>query len=102
MPTNRARRSEARTAPLGELAADQIGLLVVGARDGLPDLLLTGMVAGDGERHELLQRHAVLGIDVEELSDTAARRRRCFTTAGVDEEPRGDLLVAERPCRAAP
>jgi hypothetical protein len=52
---------------LGELAADQIGLLVVGARDGVPDLLLTGMVIGDGERHQLLQRHAVLGIDVEEL-----------------------------------
>ena len=52
---------------LGELAADQIRLLVVGARYGVPDLFLASVVVGDGERHQLLQRHAVLGIDVEEL-----------------------------------
>ncbi len=81
---------------LGELATDQIGLLVVGARDGVPDLLLTSVVVGDGERHQLLQRHAVLGIDVEELSETAASRRRCFTTVGVTKN-RAAISSSPRP-----
>ena len=29
------------------------------------------------------------------LSETAASRRRCFTTVGVTKKPRGDLLVAK-------
>src|SRR3546814_18730343 len=53
------------------------------------------MVIGDGEGHELLERHLVAGIDVEEL-----RRHRCelealLDDAGADEEARGDLLLAQ-------
>ena len=32
----------------------------------LPDLFLAGMVGADGEGHQHLQRHAILGIDVEQ------------------------------------
>src|SRR5215203_1452039 len=33
----------------------------------LPHLLLTGMVVRDGEGHELIEAHRVLGIEVEQL-----------------------------------
>ena len=79
----------------GELAADVVGLLVVGARERLPDLLLTRMVVGDGERHELLQRHAVLGIDVEELFGDGGKPQPLLHDGRADEEAGGDLLLAE-------
>jgi hypothetical protein len=51
----------------GKLAADVIRLLVVGAGERLPNLLLARVVVGDRECDQLLQGHAVLGIDVEEF-----------------------------------
>ena len=80
---------------LGELAADQIGLLVVGARYGVPDLFLASVVVGDGERHQLLQRHAVLGIDVEELVGDGGEAQALLHHGRGHEEPGGDLLVAK-------
>ena len=50
------------------------------------------MVAGDGERHQLLQRHAVLGIDVEELGTDSGEPQALANDDGGDEEARGDLL----------
>ena len=47
--------------------ADVIGLLVIAAPHGLPDLLLPGMVVGNGEAHELFQRHLVIGVDFQQL-----------------------------------
>ena len=80
---------------LGQHAADLIGLLVVGALDRLPNLLLALMVGADREGHELVERHAVLGIDVEQLAARrTASRSRCLTTATRDEKRRGDLLLA--------
>ena len=58
---------------LGKLAADEIGFLVVGAGQAFPHLLLPRLVVGDGEGHELLERHLVVGVEIEELR---ARRRR--------------------------
>ena len=80
---------------LGELAADQIRLLVVGARYGVPDLFLASVVVGDGERHQLLQRHAVLGIDVEELVGDGGQAQALLHHGRGHEEPGGDLLVAK-------
>ena len=50
---------------LAALAAP--GLIVTGATDVFPDLLLSGVVGRDRERHELLKRHAVFGIDLVQL-----------------------------------
>ena len=79
----------------GELAADEVGFLVVGARQRLPDLLLARMVVGDRERHQLLQRHAVLGIDVEELRGDGGELQALLHDGRGDEEARGDLLLAQ-------
>ena len=51
---------------LGQHAPDDVGLLVVGSLQSLEHLLLALVVAGDGEGHELVERHAVLSIDVEQ------------------------------------
>ena len=80
---------------LGELAPDMVGLLVVGVADALPNLFLAGMVAGDRERHELLQRHAVLGIDVEERRRDGGEAQPLLHHGRRHEEAGGDLLLAE-------
>ena len=80
---------------LRQHAADLIWLLVVGARDGVPDLLLTGMVGRDGERHQLLERHAILGIDVEQLRRHRGQAQPLLDDRRRHEEPGGDLLLAE-------
>ena len=79
----------------GQLAADVIRLLVVGASERLPDLLLARMVVGDRERHQLLQRHAVLGIDVEELVGHRRELQPLLDDGRVHEEPGRDLLLAQ-------
>src|SRR3546814_7407891 len=55
---------------LGQQPPDLIGLLAVGSSEPFPDLLLTRMVAGDRKGRELVEAHAVLGIDF------VKRRRR--------------------------
>ena len=42
-------------------------LLGVGLAQALEHLLLTLVVAVDGERHQLVEGHAVVGINVEQL-----------------------------------
>ena len=44
-----------------------MGLPAVGLAKALERLLLALMIAVDGEGHELVERHAVLGIGFEEL-----------------------------------
>ena len=79
----------------GELAADVIGLLVIGARERLPNLLLAHMVVGNCEGHELLERHLVLGIEIEKLGRDGGELEALLHHAGGDEEACGDLLLAE-------
>src|SRR3546814_10141509 len=45
-----------------------------------------------GERHELVERHAVVGIDVEELGRNRREAQALLDDRHGDEEPRGDLL----------
>ena len=52
---------------LRQHAADLVGFLRPGFLDRVPDLFLTRVVGRHSEGHELLQRHAVLGIDSEKL-----------------------------------
>ena len=93
-PTNWARRSEARTVFSVSIRRIWYGSSLLRAAHIVPDLLLTRLVAGDGEGHELLQGHAIVGIDVVQL-----RRHRRQTQALLDdrrrhEMPRGDVLFA--------
>ncbi len=65
--------NEARTAIgranciFGEHPPNLIRLIVAGAVDVLPDLFLSCVVGRDRERHELLQGHAIFGIDLVEF-----------------------------------
>ena len=70
-----------------ELAANVVRLLVVGACELLPDLFLPRMIVRHRERHQLLQRHAVLGVDLEELEPLLDDSR-------AHEEPGRYLLLA--------
>ena len=77
----------------GQHAADGVGLLVVGALQPLEHLLLALVVAADGEGHELVERHAVLGIDVEQLRRDRGEPQALPHHVDRDEERRGDLLL---------
>ena len=59
----------------------------------LPDLLLADMVGIDGERHELIQRHAILGTDVEQLGRHRGKAQPLPHRRDRDEERRRDLLL---------
>jgi hypothetical protein len=80
---------------LGQLAADVIGFLVVGAGQALPDLLLPRLVVGDSEGHELLKRHLVVGVEVEELRGDGDELEPLLHHVRADEEAGGDVFFAE-------
>ena len=63
-------------------------------RDGLPDLFLAGMVGGYGEGHELIERHGVLGIEVEELFRHRSELETLLDGVDRDEEARGNVFLA--------
>jgi hypothetical protein len=71
-----------------------IGLLCVRALDRLPHLLLTLVVWVDRECHELVKRHAVLGIDVEQLRRDGGKPQPLLHNLYADEERGRDLLLA--------
>jgi hypothetical protein len=52
------------------------------------------MVIRDSEGHQLLQRHAILGIDVEELFGDRGNPQPLLHYGRWDEEAGSDLLVA--------
>ena len=79
--------------PFRQHAADLVGLLGIGALQRLPDLLLAGMVGVDGETHQLVERHAVLGVDFEQLRGHRSEAQPLADDRGRDEERRGDLLL---------
>ena len=78
---------------LGEHAADLIRLPGVGALQRLPHLLLARVVGIDRERHELVERHAVLGIDLQQLRRDRGQPQALAHDVDRDEERRGDLLL---------
>ena len=51
------------------------------------------MVVGDGEGHELVERHAVLGIDVEQDGRCGREAQALLDHLDRDEERCGDLLL---------
>src|SRR5882757_1643069 len=52
---------------LRQHAPDLVWLIIAGATDVLPDLLLSDLIGRDRERHELLEGHAIFGIDLLQL-----------------------------------
>ncbi len=79
----------------GELAADVVWFCVAAMEQLLPDLLLTGMVVGHCERHQLFQRHAVAGVDVEEFGGDCCELQPLFHNSRAHKEPSGDVLFAQ-------
>ena len=51
------------------------------------------MIGADGEGHQLLERHAVLGVEVEETRRDGGEAQPLPDDAHRDEEGRGDLLL---------
>ena len=65
----------------------------MGALQRLPHLLLAGVIRIDGEGHELLQGHAVLGIDLEQLLRHGRQPQPLVHDVDRHEERGGDLLL---------
>ena len=53
------------------------------------------MVVGDGERHQLIKRHLVFGVEVEQLRRDRGELEALAYHGCADEETRGDFLLAE-------
>ena len=81
--------------PFGELVADVIRLFVVAVCKLIPELLLARMIVRDGERHQLLQRHPILGVHVEEFLGDRRKLQALLDYGGAHIEPGGDLVLAE-------
>ena len=79
---------------LGQHAADLIGLAAVGSLDGFPDLHLPRMVMRHREGHELVERDAVLGIDVEQRRGDRGEPQALTDHGRGDIEAGGDILLA--------
>ena len=75
------------------MPADLVGLLAVGALKRLPDLLLTRVIVRHRERHELFERHAVFGINVEQLLRHGRKTQPLLHDVHADEEGGGDLFL---------
>ena len=76
----------------GEVAPDDPRLLV--PRQVIENLLLTGMVVGDDERRQLVERQPVLPIDVHQLRADRAEPQPPLDDLGRHAEPRADFLRA--------
>jgi hypothetical protein len=81
--------------PFGELASNVVRLLGMAACELFPNLLLAHMIIRYGERHELFQRHAVLGVDVEELFGNRSEFQSLLDDRRIYEEPGRDLLLGQ-------
>ena len=78
---------------LGQKAPDLVRLVVARLVDALPDLFLSSMLGGDGERHQLLERHAVVGIDVEQSRGDGREPEPLLHHVDGDEEDGRDIFL---------
>ncbi len=78
---------------LRQHAPDGVRLLVVGHLQPLEHLLLALVVAVDGEGHQLVQRHGVLRIDLQQRRRDRGQPQALAHHGDRDEEGRGDLLL---------
>lgn len=75
-------------------APDLIGLLFPGRPDRLPDLNLALVIRIDREGHQLLQRHVVLGIELEQGSGHESEFQALLDHLRCDEKRGCDLFNA--------
>jgi len=80
--------------PFGQQPADDVRLLAVGRLQPVPYLLLPLVIAGDGERHQLVQGHRVLGVEVQQLGRYRRQPQPLLYDRDRDEERGRDLLLA--------
>jgi len=78
---------------LGQKAPDLVWLVVTGLVDALPDLFLSSVLGGDGERHQLLERHAVVGVDVEQRWGDGREPEPLLHHVDGDEEDGRNILL---------
>ncbi len=78
----------------GQQAPDVIRLLLPTVPDRIPDLFLPHLILGDSEGHQLFQRHAILGIDLQQCGRDRRQAQALLHHLGIDEEGGGDLLLA--------
>ena len=73
---------------------DLIGLLVPRRLDRIPNVNLTPVIRIDREGHQLLQRHLVLGIKLEQGTGHSGEFQALFDYLRRDEERGRDLFIA--------
>ena len=78
---------------LGQHPADLVGLPDGDALQCLPHFRLPRVVGIDGECHEVLQGHAVLGVDLVQLRGDGREPQALAHDGNRDEERRGDVLL---------
>jgi len=78
---------------LGQKAPDVICFVVARFVDIFPHLFLSGMIGSDGEGHQLLERHAVVGIDVEQLRGDGREPEPLFHHIDREEEDSCDVFL---------
>ncbi len=76
-----------------EHSPDLIRFVIAGSADVLPDLLLPGVVGCHREGHELLESHAVFGIDVVEFWRHGRQPEPLLHDGRCHEVPGSDILV---------
>jgi hypothetical protein len=79
----------------GELATDVVWFRVAATGELLPDLFLTGVVVGHRERHQLFQRHAVTGVEVEEFLGNCGKLQPLLDNGRAHKKPSRDVLFAQ-------
>ena len=77
----------------GQHSPDGVRFLGVGLAKPLEYLFLAFMVGVDGERHELVERHSVVGVDVEQLGRDRRQSQTLLHDGHGHEKRGGDLLL---------
>ena len=79
---------------LSQHTPSRIGLLVPRVLHRIPDLHLTHVIGVYREGHELFERHAILGIDIEQGRGHGRKFQPLLHDLGRHEEGRRDRLLA--------
>ena len=77
----------------GQHPPDLPGLFLPAIADRRPDLFLAGVVLGDGEGHDVFERHAVLGIDIEQDGRHGGEAQALLDDVRAHEKGGGDGLL---------
>ena len=83
-----------RERGLRQHATEGVGLLVSGVLHRVTDLHLTPVVGVHRERHQLLERHAILGIDIEQGRGHGRELQALLDDLQRDEEGSRNLFLA--------